>query len=147
MQIFFKCALLLVALLNAGCAKATTSQNSASSSGEWPSYAATDFNKPSQPKLSATQVALIRKTLALTTPCQAARLRYAFPRDEFDNMVLFFQPTGPGEFPHLLWSDDLYYDPTTGRESAYPNDGHPAPKGFGTAYEVQHWSCPGTNIQ
>ena len=142
MQAYIKITLAAILMVVAGCAR-TQSQQNASGPREWPSYWALDDQKRGHPALTSSQEALIRKTLALTTLCQAAQLRYAFPRNaEFRNeagtMVLFFETGGAGGAFHVLWTYNLFYNAIMGESHAAPG---PGPKGVGTAYEVQHESC------
>jgi hypothetical protein len=68
-------------------------------------------------------VALIRKTLALLRPCQIAQLRYAFPRDRPDYMVLFFFTTDPlHSYPAVLWTYSGSYDQAEGALISLPDD-------------------------
>jgi hypothetical protein len=106
----------------------------------WPTYVATDYDKRGHPALTKKQAALIRYTLSLLKPCQAALLRYAFPNN-FPGMVLFFQPSDPSTWPYVLWTKHLGYKPTEGEAFPMPDADWPIPKWKGTAYEVVHQSC------
>jgi hypothetical protein len=107
----------------------------------WPSYPALDYARPGHPNLTSSQVALIRKTLALVKPCQAAQLRYAFPSNGYPSgeMLLFFE-TFKG-VPHALWTTNVFYKPDEGQEFPVPYGNMEPPNGQGTAYEAQHQSC------
>jgi hypothetical protein len=111
----------------------------------WPSYAATEYDKRGQPALTRKQLALIRYTLSLLKPCQAALLRYAFPNWRYwgsprGEMVLFFQPRDTSSWPNVLWSQGLGYKADVGQEFA-ESAGMRSAKGQGSAYEVVHQSC------
>jgi hypothetical protein len=111
----------------------------------WPTYVARDYEKAGHPAMTKKQAALIRYTLSLSKPCQAALLRYAFPDPGWGSpphdMVLFFQLPDPWMWPHVLWTRNLNYKPAVGQAFPVPYDGAPIPKGQGTAYEVMHQSC------
>jgi hypothetical protein len=129
-------------LIAVGCVRAQPAQN-ASGPDEWPSYWAQDYENPGHPTLTRSEVALIRKTLALLKPCQAAQLRYAFPRGypAIHKMVLFFWSRDPSMQPHVLWSYNGYYTPSEGVEVSDPWSGKGVPTDLGGAYEVQHHDC------
>lgn len=108
--------LVLTALIVASCSKASQSgpQSFAnyafhpSPSATWPSFPAQDYRTSSGHSLRNSDVALIRKTLALIKPCQRAILRYAFPSNpEVVRFVLFFQTAIL--WPHVLWTRNLYF--------------------------------------
>jgi hypothetical protein len=107
----------------------------------WPNYPAFEYAKPGHPNLASSQAALIRKTLALLKPCQAAQLRYAFPSNGYPSgeMVLFFETFK--SVPHVLWTTNVFYKPEEGEESPVPYGDMEPPNGQGTAYEVRHQPC------
>jgi len=153
---YLKCALTVSAVLSIGGGCARTHASVASPSAEtgivtpspaptWPSYSALGYDRPGHPSLTSQQAKLIRKTLALLKPCQAAQLRYAFPDWRYStnsrDVVLYFDYANPAVQPHVLWTYNEYYDRTEGRGFPIPYDNRPGPKGIGTASEVRQKHC------
>lgn len=102
----------------------------------WPSYLATDYNKPGHFKFTDKEAALIKKTLALVKPCQRALLRYAFPSNGDMHMVLYVE-TLQGN-PHALWTNNMYYNQLTGELDTLPGS---EPRWNGLQYDVKHAGC------
>lgn len=93
-------------------------------------FQALEYQKPGQPPLTAAQVALIHKTLAVIKPCQRALLRYSFDNGDPSRKTidLYFEPDDPREpSVHVLWERDLYYFFEEGRAHAVPFADEPSP--------------------
>jgi hypothetical protein len=147
------CAPLAILSIGVACASSQTARTASTSTADlarvtpfptappWPSYIAGDYDKPGHPDLTKKQAALIRYTLSLLRPCQAALLRYAFPDGSPHVMVLFFQPSDAALWPHVLWTGNFFYKPDEGKAIPGASGGVPIPKWFGTAFEVEHQSC------
>jgi hypothetical protein len=91
-------------------------------------------------------MSMIRFALARVKPCQRAFLRYAFPRNgDRLSFVLFFQGP-PYEWPHVFWTNNMYYKPIEGDE--FPGaSGDEPPKWNGLEWDIDHAGCvPGTNL-
>lgn len=110
----------------------------------WGRFVALDFQKPGQPKLTAAQVALIRKTLAVVKPCQQSLLRYSFDNgDPSGKMIdLYFEPTDDptASSVHVLWQGDLYYRFEEGSAFAEPFDGQSTPD-WSIAKDIRDTPC------
>lgn len=79
----------------------------------WPTFLAEDYREFSGRTLTPSEVALIRKTLALVKPCQRPLLRFAFPPNGDTTFVLYFQSADGNAF-HVLWTRNLYFRPDDG---------------------------------
>lgn len=108
------------------------------SASSLPSFSAETY-RTGHRTLTASQVALIRKTLVFVKPCQRDFLRYAFPKDPDYPFVIFFQQSTPFEATPVLWTHNMYYDPHDGRVFA-TSDGY-SPNN--TQFEVDHMGCDG----
>jgi hypothetical protein len=80
----------------------------------WSTYAATDYGKRGQPKLTSNEAAQLRTYLGEVKPCQRRGLRYGFPNNgqPDDRMVVFFsiQRQGRGYRPgHVFDEPNLLY--------------------------------------
>lgn len=85
----------------------------------WPTYLAEHYATQAIPKLSHEDIALIRKTLALTSPCQRPFLRYTYTSNSNGPFfVLFFE--SKTHIPHALWTRNEYYWPDNGSAAAMP---------------------------
>jgi hypothetical protein len=121
-----------------------------SPSPTWPSYRATDYGKPGQPSLTATQVARIRFILSQVKLCQRPLLRYAFPRDHYKSLVVFFEPRGfdsPGtiSFSHVIGEGFAWYAPSVGETRVGPIGADDTTadmvRKFGVQYDVENEPC------
>jgi hypothetical protein len=113
----------------------------------WPNYLAKDYEKPGHPTLTTRQKSTIRFALAKVEPCQRAFLRYAFPRNGDDSpFVLFFQGQA-SSWPHVFWTNNMYYKPADGE--IFPGSGGDAPppgQRFIT-WDIDHAGCvPGADF-
>jgi hypothetical protein len=110
----------------------------------WPSYLAQDYKDHRTP-LTKSQIAMIRSALAQVKPCQRAFLRYAFPKHGagLDFVLFFLGP--PYAFPHVFWTNNLYYKPNLGE--AFPGPSGVAPVQWnGLKWDIDHTGCvPGTS--
>jgi hypothetical protein len=90
----------------------------------WPTYLAENYANQPKPKLSGNDVRLIRKTLALSEPCQRHLLRYTYTSNmssanvHASFFVLFF--ASKTHIPHALWTSNIYYWPDTGYAASVP---------------------------
>jgi hypothetical protein len=80
----------------------------------WSTYAATDYGKRGQPKLTSNETAQLRTYLSEVKPCQRLGLRYGFPNNgqPDDRMVVFFavQKKVHGYRPgHVFGEPNLLY--------------------------------------
>jgi hypothetical protein len=80
----------------------------------WSTYAATDYGKRGQPKLTRNETAQLVTYLREVKPCQRPGLRYGFPNNgqPDDRMVVFFavQKEGRGYRPgHVFGEPNLLY--------------------------------------
>jgi hypothetical protein len=95
----------------------------------WGRFHALDYQQPGQPKLTDSEVALIRKTLAHLKPCQQQWLEYSFDNaDQTGNTIdLYFEPSDPRQdTAHVLW-EGVYYHFEEGRAIPLPLDSAPIP--------------------
>jgi hypothetical protein len=95
----------------------------------WGRFLALDYKQPRQPKLTASEVALIRKALALVKPCQQQWLKYSFDNaDPTGNTIdLYFEPSDPRqETAAIFWTGDYYYF-DQGRAAPLPQSSAPIP--------------------
>jgi hypothetical protein len=124
-------AALLVAFLLVDCSRSFASNstggidvnagtNSESSvATPWPTYLASDYDRPGHPTLTVKQVGVIRLALVTVMPCQRAILRYAFPSNpDYLPFVLFFEEPyeapRPSKAPHVFWTSRTYYNQNDG---------------------------------
>jgi hypothetical protein len=95
----------------------------------WGRFLALDYKQPGQPKLTASEVALIHKALELVKPCQQQRLKYSFDNaDPTGNTIdLYFEPSDPRqETAAIFWTGDYYYV-DQGRAVPLPQSSAPIP--------------------
>jgi hypothetical protein len=105
----------------------------------WPSYLAEDYREYHNFRLSSSQVALVRKTLALVKPCQRAILRYAFPSNPDGVRFVLFFATSAGAWPHVLWTNRVYFKVDSGE--VFPMSGSFTFPENSIRYDVVHTSC------
>jgi hypothetical protein len=105
-----------------------------------PSFSAEDYRLFHKKTLTPSEVAMIRKTLALVKPCQRPLLRFAFPSDGDPDFpfVLFF---AGNSWPHVLWSNNVYFKTEEGTIFAGASGDAPIPR-RGIRYDVDHETCP-----
>jgi hypothetical protein len=94
----------------------------------WGRFLALDYKQPGQPKLTGSEVALIRKALALVKPCQQQWLKYSFDNaDPTGNTIdLYFEPSDRQETAAIFWTGDYYYF-DQGRAAPLPQSSAPIP--------------------
>jgi hypothetical protein len=95
----------------------------------WGRFVAQDYQDWGQPKVTATEAALIQKTLAAVKPCQQKMVRYSFDNsDPTGNTIdLYFETANPRqESAHILWQT-TYYHFEEGRAIPRPMGGEPDP--------------------
>ena len=104
----------------------------------WPTYRAIDYKSDYRHRLSASDLTLIRKTLALLEPCKRSNLRYAIPSnpDVLPFVLMLYRDDVAAE--HILWTHNQYMDRHDG--NVFPASGV-MPDWNGVAYEASAITC------